>query len=178
MGAVRTLQALQALQARTRPVADRALRLMGNSCRRQHDGRRVSRKDAVMSVLSTRLTAKYAHPYPFACAGMAFVGETPDLAVAVTNAGGIGAIGAGIMPPSRLREVIREVGGRTGGAPFNVNLITAIGTVEQVAVCVEERVPIVSFHWGHPPTDWLKPLQEAGVSVWEQIGSADAARLA
>ncbi|WP_223190446.1 nitronate monooxygenase [Nonomuraea terrae] len=88
-----------------------------------------------MSVLSTRLTARYATPYPFACAGMAFVGET-------------------------------------------VNLITFFGTAEQIAVCAEERVPIVSFHWGHPPADWLKPLHEAGVSVWEQIGSADAARLA
>ncbi|MFC4115223.1 NAD(P)H-dependent flavin oxidoreductase [Nonomuraea zeae] len=131
-----------------------------------------------MSVLSTRLTAKYATPYPFACAGMAFVGETPDLAAAVTNAGGIGAIGAGLLPPDQLRQVIREVRGRTGDAPFNVNLITFFSTAEQVEVCAEERVPIVSFHWGHPPADRLKPLHEAGVSVWEQIGSADAARLA
>ncbi|MFI7613462.1 NAD(P)H-dependent flavin oxidoreductase [Nonomuraea terrae] len=131
-----------------------------------------------MSVLSTRLTARYATPYPFACAGMAFVGETPDLPTAVTKAGGIGAIGAALMPPDQLRELIREVRNRTGGAPFNVNLITFFGTAEQIAVCAEERVPIVSFHWGHPPADWLKPLHEAGVSVWEQIGSADAARLA
>jgi enoyl-[acyl-carrier protein] reductase II len=131
-----------------------------------------------MSVLSTRLTTKYANPYPFACAGMAFAGETPDLATAVTNAGGIGAIGAGLLPPDRLREVIREVRDRTGEAPFNVNLITFFGGAEQVEVCAEERVPIVSFHWGHPPADRLKVLHEAGVSVWEQVGSADAARLA
>ncbi|SEF97306.1 NAD(P)H-dependent flavin oxidoreductase YrpB, nitropropane dioxygenase family [Nonomuraea solani] len=131
-----------------------------------------------MSVLSTRLTAKYANPYPLACAGMAFVGETPDLAAAVTNAGGIGAIGAGLMPPDQLRATIREVRARTGGAPFNVNLISFFSTAEQVEVIAEERVPIASFHWGHPPADRLKLLREAGVSVWEQVGSADAARLA
>jgi enoyl-[acyl-carrier protein] reductase II len=141
-------------------------------------GGEVSRKDAAMSVLSTRLTAKYATPYPFACAGMAFVGETPDLAAAVTNAGGIGAVGAGLMPPDQLRETIREVRDRTAGRPFNVNLITFFATPEQVEVCAEERVPIVSFHWGHPPEDRLKLLHEAGVSVWEQVGSPDAARLA
>ncbi|MEV0613496.1 nitronate monooxygenase [Nonomuraea sp. NPDC050404] len=131
-----------------------------------------------MSVLSTRLTARYAMPYPFVCAGMAFVAETPEFAAAVTNAGGIGAIGAALMPPDRLREVIREVRDRTGGRPFHVNLITFFPTGELVEVCAEERVPIVSFHWGHPPADQLKLLREAGVSVWEQVGSAGAARLA
>ncbi|MCK2216995.1 nitronate monooxygenase [Actinomadura sp. ATCC 31491] len=131
-----------------------------------------------MTVLSTRLTARYANRHPLVCAGMAFAGESPELAVAVTNAGGIGAIGAALLPPDRLRAVVREVRDRTGGAPFHVNLITLFSTPEQIEVCAEERVPIVSFHWGHPPADRLKPLHEAGVSVWEQVGSADAARLA
>ncbi|GIH99367.1 NAD(P)H-dependent flavin oxidoreductase [Planobispora takensis] len=131
-----------------------------------------------MSVLSTRLTARYANPYPFACAGMAFVAETPEFAAAVTNAGGIGAIGAALMSPDRLREVIREVGDRTGGRPFHVNLITFFPTGELVEVCAAERVPIVSFHWGHPPADQVKLLREAGVSVWEQVGSAGAAGIA
>jgi NAD(P)H-dependent flavin oxidoreductase YrpB (nitropropane dioxygenase family) len=131
-----------------------------------------------MSALSTRLTERFATRYPFACAGMAFAGETPDLAVAVTNAGGIGAVGVGFTPAERLREIIRAVRDRTGGAPFNINLITYFGNAEQAEVCAEERVPIVSYHWGHPPADQLQRLREAGVSVWEQVGSADAARLA
>src|SRR5690606_40418220 len=51
-------------------------------------------------------------------------------------------------------------------------------TAEQIEVCAEERVPIVSFHWGHPPADRLKRLHEAGVAVWEQVGSAAAAEQA
>jgi NAD(P)H-dependent flavin oxidoreductase YrpB (nitropropane dioxygenase family) len=131
-----------------------------------------------MNAISTRLTARFGCQYPFACAGMAFAGETADLAVAVTNAGGIGAVGVGFTPAEPLREVIREVRDRTDAQPFNVNFITFFDNAEQVRVCAEEQVPIASFHWGHPPADQLQLLHEAGVSVWEQVGSPEAARLA
>jgi NAD(P)H-dependent flavin oxidoreductase YrpB (nitropropane dioxygenase family) len=131
-----------------------------------------------MGVLSTRFTEKFAVPYPFACAGMAFAGGAPELAMAVTGAGGIGAVGAALMPPDRLRDIIRQVRDGVGAAPFNINLITYFDTAEQVRVCAEEQVPIVSYHWGHPPADQLRDLRTAGVSVWEQVGSADAAKRA
>lgn len=131
-----------------------------------------------MNALETRLTATFGCQYPFACAGMAFAGEAADLAIAVSNAGGIGAVGVGFTPAETLRKIIHEVRDRTGGKPFNVNLITYFGNDEQVQVCADERVPIVSFHWGHPPAAQLDLLREAGVSVWEQVGSAQAARRA
>ncbi|GAA0449155.1 nitronate monooxygenase [Streptomyces olivaceiscleroticus] len=131
-----------------------------------------------MGVLSTRFTEKFAVPYPFACAGMAFAGGTSDLAVAVTRAGGIGAVGAALVPADRLRRIIHEVRAGVGEAPFHINLITYFDNAELVRVCAEERVPIVSYHWGHPPADEVERLREAGVSVWEQVGSADAARRA
>ncbi|MGW5861106.1 NAD(P)H-dependent flavin oxidoreductase [Streptomyces sp. NPDC055239] len=131
-----------------------------------------------MSVLSTRFTEKFAVPYPFACAGMAFAGGTSDLAVAVTRAGGVGAVGAALMPAERLRQIIHEVRDGVGSAPFGINLISYFDNSEHVRVCADERVPIVSYHWGHPPGDELKQLREAGVSVWEQVGSAEEARLA
>lgn len=131
-----------------------------------------------MTVLSTRLTERYDCRYPFACAGMAFAGEDPELAIAVTNAGGIGALGVGVLPPDALRASIRTIKDRVGERPFNVNLITYFGNDEHVAVCAEERVPITSFHWGHPPAHQLKSLADAGVSVWEQVGSVAAAEVA
>ncbi|MCF2526956.1 NAD(P)H-dependent flavin oxidoreductase [Yinghuangia soli] len=131
-----------------------------------------------MSVLSTRLTERYDCRYPFACAGMAFAGEDPRLAIAVTNAGGIGALGVGVLPADTLRASIRAIREQVGDRPFNVNLITFFGNDDQVAVCAEERVPITSFHWGHPPAHQLKALADAGVSVWEQVGSAAAAEAA
>ncbi|MEU6676304.1 nitronate monooxygenase [Streptomyces sp. NPDC046925] len=131
-----------------------------------------------MSVLSTRFTERFSVPYPFACAGMAFAGGTSALAAAVSRAGGVGAVGAALIPPDRLRQIIHEVRQGAGEAPFGINLISYFDNTEHVRVCADERVPIVSYHWGHPPGDELKQLQEAGVSVWEQVGSADAARLA
>ncbi|MFC4913909.1 NAD(P)H-dependent flavin oxidoreductase [Actinomadura gamaensis] len=131
-----------------------------------------------MSVLSTRFTEKYRIAHPFACAGMAFAGGTADLAIAVTAAGGIGAVGAALMPAEGLRQIIGQVRKAVGDAPFNINLISYFDTAESVQVCVAERVPVVSFHWGHPPSGQIERLRAAGVSVWEQVASAEAARTA
>ncbi|WAL93465.1 NAD(P)H-dependent flavin oxidoreductase [Streptomyces sp. Je 1-369] len=131
-----------------------------------------------MSVLSTRLTEKYAVRHPFVCAGMGIVGGNAELAVAVADAGGVGAVGAALMPPDVLRQIIHAVRKGAGSAPFHINLITYFDNTEHVAVCAEEQVPIVSYHWGHPPADQLEQLRAAGVSVWEQVGSVDAARRA
>ena len=130
-----------------------------------------------MSV-ATPFTARYAVQHPFAQAGMAFVSETPDLAIAVTNAGGIGAIGVGFLPPEQLRGVIRAVREAVGDKPFDVNFITFFGNDEQVRVVAEERVPVASFHWGHPPADQIRLLKDAGVSLWEQVGDVESAKRA
>jgi len=105
---------------------------------------------------------------------MAFAGMTPDLTIAVCKAGGIGALGVGFTPPELLREYIRAIRAATD-APFNVNFITCFDNDAQVKVCAEERVPIVSWHWGHPSATNLALLREAGVAYWEQVGSAEDA---
>jgi NAD(P)H-dependent flavin oxidoreductase YrpB (nitropropane dioxygenase family) len=130
-------------------------------------------------MLATRFTERYGCKHPFAGAGMGWVCETPDLAAAVCAAGGVGPLTGlpVVYPPERLRETIRELRRRTD-SPFHVNLLSVFPNVEQVEVCAEERVPIASFHWGHPPAALLARLQEAGVSAWEQVGSAEAARRA
>ena len=124
--------------------------------------------------IATRFTQRYAVRHPFACAGMAFAGMTPDLTIAVCKAGGIGALAVGFTPPELLREYIRAVRAATE-KPFNVNFITCFDNDAQVRVCAEERVPIVSWHWGHPSAAHLALLREAGVAYWEQVGSAEDA---
>jgi NAD(P)H-dependent flavin oxidoreductase YrpB (nitropropane dioxygenase family) len=126
--------------------------------------------------VKTRFTERYGCRHPFAGAGMAFVCETPDLAAAVCEAGGIGAL-TGFAPPDALRENVRELR-RRSERPFHVNLLGVAPNDDQIAVCIEEGVPIVSFHWGHPPAAQLDVLREAGIAVWEQVGSPEAARLA
>jgi NAD(P)H-dependent flavin oxidoreductase YrpB (nitropropane dioxygenase family) len=131
----------------------------------------------IIPSIATRFTQRFGVRHPFACAGLAFAGMTPDLAIAVSKAGGIGAIGVGFTPPQVLREYIRAVKAATS-SPFNVNCITCFDNDAQVKVCAEEGVPIVSWHWGHPSEENRRILREAGVSYWEQVGSVDDAKRA
>lgn len=48
----------------------------------------------------------------------------------------------------------------------------------QIRVCAQEKVPVASFHWGHPSPEHLTLLLDAGVSVWEQVGDVETAKKA
>jgi NAD(P)H-dependent flavin oxidoreductase YrpB (nitropropane dioxygenase family) len=137
---------------------------------------RAVEKDQDMSAIATRFTARFGCRHPFACAGMAFAGMT-ELARAVCRGGGVGAIGVGLTPAEQLRGMIHELRKETA-APFNINFLTIFDNDAHVRVCAEERVPIVSFHWGHPSAEHIKLLRDTDVSVWEQIGSVEAAKRA
>ncbi|MGE3363085.1 MAG: NAD(P)H-dependent flavin oxidoreductase [Rhizobiaceae bacterium] len=129
------------------------------------------------SYFATRFSKKYGLLHPFAGAGLAFVGQTPNLAIAVSEAGGIGALGVGFMPPDQLRANIAAIRAATD-KPFNINFITCFPNDAQIEVCAEEKVPVASFHWGHPAAKDLRLLKDAGVSVWEQVGSVEDGRRA
>jgi NAD(P)H-dependent flavin oxidoreductase YrpB (nitropropane dioxygenase family) len=130
-----------------------------------------------MPSITTRMTERFGCHHPFAAAGMAFAGGTADLALGVCAGGGIGAVGVGFTPADQLRAIIHQIRAATK-APFNVNFITCFDNDAQVRVCAEEKVPIASFHWGHPSPDHLRLLLDAGVSVWEQVGEMEAAKKA
>src|SRR5258708_31243104 len=94
-------------------------------------------------MLRTRLTEEYGLEVPFIGAGMGFV-ATPALVAAISNAGGMGTIGAALVPPDRLRELIQMTRSMTT-RPFGVNLITQFTEEAQLDICIEERFPVVSF---------------------------------
>jgi NAD(P)H-dependent flavin oxidoreductase YrpB (nitropropane dioxygenase family) len=128
-------------------------------------------------MLSTRFTEAYGLTTPIAQAGMAFVGMTPDLAVAVSNAGALGSLGVGLMPAPALAQTIRAI--RAGTAkPFNVNFITILTDQARIDVVCAAAPAVASFHWGHPSRAWIDQLHAAGVRVFEQVGSVDGARRA
>jgi NAD(P)H-dependent flavin oxidoreductase YrpB (nitropropane dioxygenase family) len=126
-------------------------------------------------IISTRFSKEYKIKYPFASAGMAFVGSTTDLAIAVCNAGGIGAVGVGPLPPDVVRTLIRKIRKATR-QPFNINFITLFVTEDHIKVCAEEKVPIVSFHFGHPSKEIIDQFHDAKIKVWEQVGSVESAQ--
>ena len=125
-------------------------------------------------MLRTRLTEAYGLEVSFIGAGMGFV-ATPALVAAVSNAGGMGTLGAALVPPNQLREFIRHTRSLTA-APFGVNFVTEFTEAAHLEVCMEERVPVVSFFWNDPPLASIRRLQAAGVKVWMQVGSLEEAR--
>jgi nitronate monooxygenase len=74
-----------------------------------------------MQMLTTRVTERLGIRYPIVQAGMAGGTTTPELVAAVSDAGGLGTLGAGYMSGDRIREAIRAVRERTD-RPFAVNL--------------------------------------------------------
>lgn len=125
-------------------------------------------------IISTRFTKEYKTDHPFVSAGMAFIGSTTSLALAVCRAGGIGSIGVGPLPPAAVRSLIQEMKKETD-RPFNINFITLFTSREHIQVCIDEQPPIVSFHFGHPPREFIDLLHQANIKVWEQVGSVDNA---
>src|SRR5690349_11213985 len=127
--------------------------------------------------LKTRFTEAYGLSTPIAQAGMAFVGMTPDLAVAVSHAGALGSLGVGLLPPPASTPTTAAIRAGTS-RPFHVNLITSLTDEARIDAVCEAAPAAVSFHWGHPSRTWIDRLHAAGSKVFEQVGSVDAAKRA
>ncbi len=84
--------------------------------------------------------------YPILCAPMGWI-TGPELAAAVSNAGGLGIMGAGALPAEELRARIRRIRQLTD-KPFGVNLILTRPAEKRASVCFEERVPLLSLTAG------------------------------
>ncbi len=115
------------------------------------------------------------HPIIAAPMGPDLTGS--DLVAAVSNAGGLGILQAQFCSPPVFRQEIRRVRSLTA-KPFGVNLLLHFPVEDQVAICLEERVPVLSLFWGDP-TPYVERAHAAGVKVSHQVGSvADARRAA
>ena len=126
-------------------------------------------------MLRTRLCDLLGIEFPIICAPMGFI-TGPELAAAVSNAGGLGIMSFSRNPPSSLRQEIRRLRSLTG-KPFGVNLLLHYQVEEHVVVCLEEHVPILSFFWGNP-SPFIERAHEVGVKVFHQVGSVKAAQRA
>lgn len=158
--------------------------------------------------LSTRVTRLLEIDHPVVQAPMAGGITTPSLVAAVSNAGGLGSLGAGYMAPGAMLEAISEIRSLTDRS-FVVNLFIpeqpnetpekvrrvndlmkpyraelgidtpnevgpyAQAFVDQLAVVIEERVPVFSFTFGVPEESQISSLKEAGITT---IGTATTVR--
>jgi len=100
----------------------------------------------------------------------------PPLAAAVSNAGGLGMLVPWRANVDTVRRQIREMRALTA-RPFGVNLVLEFPQEERLAVCLDERVPVISFFWRDPSS--LVPLAKAGGAiVMHTVGSAADAKQA
>ena len=124
--------------------------------------------------MNTRITEMLGIEYPIIQGGMAWVAEY-HLAAAVSEAGGIGLIGAASAPPEVVREHIRKTKELTD-KPFGVNIMLMNPESEKVAkVIVEEGVKVVTTGAGSPEK-YMADWKAAGVKVIPVIASVALAK--
>lgn len=129
-----------------------------------------------MAAFSNRITQLFGIQYPIIQAGMIWASGW-RLASAVSNAGGLGIIGAGSMYPDVLREHIRKCKAATA-QPFAVNIPLLYPDIDQhINIIIEEGVKIVFSSAGNPKT-WTSILKEKGVTVVHVVSSSKFARKA
>jgi enoyl-[acyl-carrier protein] reductase II len=113
--------------------------------------------------LETRLTRLLGIEHPIIQGGMAWT-ATWELVAAVSNAGGLGIIGAGQMPTDLLREQIRAAK-RATDRPFGVNLMLLTPHIDElVQMVLDEGVTVVTTGAGNPGK-YMSALQEKGIKV-------------
>lgn len=125
--------------------------------------------------MKTRITELLGIQYPIIQGGMAWVAEY-HLAAAVSEAGGIGLIGAGGAPASFVREQIQKTRKHTG-KPFGVNIMLMNPEADEIAkAVVEEGVKVVTTGAGNPGR-YMAMWKEAGVKVIPVVASVAMAKL-
>ncbi|WP_408956533.1 enoyl-[acyl-carrier-protein] reductase FabK [Natroniella sp. ANB-PHB2] len=125
-------------------------------------------------MIRTKLCELLDIEYPIIQGGMAWV-ATGELAAAVSEAGGLGIIGAGNAPANIVREEIQKVKKITD-KPFGVNVMLLSPHVDQVMeVVVEEEVAVVTTGAGNPGK-YIKDLKAIGAKVIPVVASVALAK--
>lgn len=124
--------------------------------------------------MKTELTQILGIEYPIIQGGMAWIAEY-HLAAAVSEAGGLGLIGAANAPADWVREQVREAKKLTD-KPFGVNIMLMSPYADEVAkVIVEEGVKVVTTGAGNPEK-YMPMWKEAGVKVVPVVASVAHAK--
>lgn len=125
--------------------------------------------------MQTKITELLGIEYPIIQGGMAWVAEY-HLAAAVSEAGGLGIIGAASAPAEVVREQVRKVKELTD-KPFGVNVMLLNPNADDVAkIVVEEGVKVVTTGAGNP-AKYMDMWKEVGVKVIPVVASVALAKM-
>jgi nitronate monooxygenase len=138
-----------------------------------------SHNPVVDSELRTPLCKALGIDYPIFSAGIASA-AVPDLAAAVSNAGGLGVVGASGMDSGVIRQRIANTRKLTP-LPFGINFILdeegdedRAFLLDQMAAAIAEQVAVVVLFWGDP-APYVERARGTGVKVFIQVGSVEEA---
>jgi nitronate monooxygenase len=123
-------------------------------------------------VLDTRFTALVGCSIPLQQAGMGGV-STPELAIAVTNAGALGMVGGVMVPAELLARQLEEASARTVG-PIGVNFLMPFLDRDAVEAAAG-RCRVVEFFYDDPDASLIEVVHAGGALACWQVGSADEA---
>jgi enoyl-[acyl-carrier protein] reductase II len=124
--------------------------------------------------MQNRITELLKVELPIVQAGMIWCSGW-RLASAVSNAGGLGLLGAGSMYPEVLREQIQKCKVATG-KPFGVNIPLLYPSIqEHIQIIIEEKIPVVFTSAGNPAT-WTGKLKEQGITVVHVVANTKFAK--
>ncbi len=131
-------------------------------------------KSIIQNQKMNRITSLFGIQYPIIQGGMVWCSGW-RLASAVSNAGGLGLLGAGSMHPETLREHIRKCRAATD-RPFGINIPLLYPQIEEIMQLVaDEGVKIVFTSAGNPKT-WTSWLKERDITVAHVVSSSKFAK--
>jgi enoyl-[acyl-carrier protein] reductase II len=123
------------------------------------------------------LTSVLGIKYPIIQGGMGNISNA-TLTAAVSEAGGLGTIGAGTMPAEEVEKIIVDTKSRTS-KPFSLNVALSVSpnAVEIIRLAVKYKVPVVTLSAGNP-APFIPKLHEAGIKVIAVVASVKQAKKA
>lgn len=126
-------------------------------------------------MLRTPFTDLVGCERPLQLAGMGWV-SGPELAVAVSEAGGLGMLALPMLPAEALAGLLDEVAGQTS-KPVGLNVLAPFLDPEAVRVAAS-RVRVLEFFYGDPDPELVSTAHDGGALAGWQVGSLDEARAA
>ena len=104
------------------------------------------------------------------------IAASPELAAAVSNAGGLGQLQASWLEPAAIRAAVRATAELTD-RPFGVNFVLYENRDAQLEAALEEGAPVVTFFWGDP-APYIDRVHAAGARATLTVATAEEARRA
>ena len=124
--------------------------------------------------MKTKITELLNITHPIIQGGMAWI-ATPQLASAVSNAGGLGLLGTGSADADMVRLLIRETKTLTN-KPFGVNIMLMNPHADAIAqVCIDEKVAVVTTGAGMP-NKYIPAWKQSGIKVIPVVPNVSLAK--